>query len=52
MLANAKVLVDDRTVPKIVPSGRLDALSSEVDQRAEIPDFTSKTQSAQMPLNC
>ena len=30
MLTNAKVLIDGRTVPKIVPSGRLDVLSSKL----------------------
>jgi hypothetical protein len=41
-----------KTVPKIVPSGRLDGLSSKVAGSAERRIFTSESERMQTPLKC
>jgi hypothetical protein len=40
------------TVPKIVPSACLDALSGQVGRSAETPIFTSECEHIQTALNC
>ena len=39
-------------VPKIVPSGRLDALRCEIGRSAEIRIFTSESERIQTALKC
>jgi hypothetical protein len=41
-----------QTVPKIVPSGRWDALSCKLGQSAETRIFTSESQYIQAALKC
>ena len=47
-----RVVTAEQTVPKIVPSGRLDGLSLELGQSAETRIFTSECESIQTALNC
>jgi hypothetical protein len=52
MFRNVKGLGRPCAVPKIVPSGRLDALICKLGSSAETRIFTSECQRIQMALKC